>query len=83
MLSTWMQLYQAVRLPRAQRSQTASRRAGEALKMKGPDFEGLTYDECLPVLSEKLKGRMKWVWTGDINAEYNDAREKAGLRNER
>jgi salicylate hydroxylase len=50
--------------------------------MKGPDFEGLTYDECLPVLRQKLKGRMKWVWTGDINAEYVDACEKAGLKRE-
>jgi salicylate hydroxylase len=79
-LSAWTQLYQDVRMPRAQRSQRASRQAGETLKMKGPDFEGLTYDQCLPVLRDKLKGRMKWVWTADIHAEYDDAREKAGLR---
>ncbi|RFU30512.1 hypothetical protein B7463_g5830, partial [Scytalidium lignicola] len=78
-LSIWTQLYQDVRLPRAQRSQKGSRVAGETLKMKGPDFEGLNYDECLPVLRNKLEGRMKWVWTGDINAEYNDAAKKAGL----
>jgi hypothetical protein len=47
--------------------------------MRGPDFEGLSYDECLPVLNAKLKGKMKWVWAGDISAEYDEAAEKAGL----
>ncbi|KAH8805139.1 hypothetical protein F5884DRAFT_822952 [Xylogone sp. PMI_703] len=79
-LSTWTQMYQNLRLPRAQRSQKASREAGETLKMRGPEFEGLSYDERLPIFSAKLKGRMKWVWTADINAEYNEAVEKAGLR---
>jgi salicylate hydroxylase len=37
-LSTWIQLYQDVRIPRAQRSQRASRQAGETLKMNGPGF---------------------------------------------
>ncbi|KAJ5602274.1 hypothetical protein N7510_011808 [Penicillium lagena] len=79
-LSTWTQLYQDFRLPRAQRSQNTSRQAGETLKMQGPDFEGLSYEDCLPVLKRKLKGRMKWVWSADIDAEYHDAAEKAGLR---
>lgn len=78
-LSTWAQLYQDVRLPRAQRSQKGSRAAGETLKMRGPDFEGLSYDECLPVLKSKLEGKMKWVWTADINAEYTEAAKAAGL----
>jgi salicylate hydroxylase len=39
-------------------------------ELQGPDFEGLSYEEGLPIIERKLKGRMKWVWGGDILAEY-------------
>jgi salicylate hydroxylase len=34
-------------------------------------FDNLSYDECLPIIAEKISGRMKWVWGGDIDAEYD------------
>jgi salicylate hydroxylase len=44
--------------------------------MQGPEFEGLTYDDCLPIIAEKLKNRMRWVWGADIDEQYE---EKARL----
>ncbi|KAF2103118.1 FAD/NAD(P)-binding domain-containing protein [Rhizodiscina lignyota] len=79
-LSTWMQVYQLVRLPRAQKSQIASRESGNLRAMQGSDFEGLSYEECLPVVREKLKGRMKSVWGADIGADYEALVKKTGLR---
>jgi salicylate hydroxylase len=68
-----------VRLPRAQKAQTTSRQAGDVYEMQGLDFEGLTFKECLPIVAEKLRDRMEWVWSGDIDWDYNIAKEKAGL----
>jgi len=70
-----------VRLPRAQKAQITSRQAGEVYEMQGKLFEGLTYDECLPVVATKLKNRMKWVWGADIDAEYDAVVRSAGLVN--
>jgi salicylate hydroxylase len=70
-LATWTQIYQDVRLPRAQKAQLTSRQAGELYELQGPLFENLTYDKSLPIIAEKITGRMKWVWGGDIDAEYN------------
>lgn len=69
-LATWMQVYQDVRLPRAQKAQATSRQAGDVYEMSGEQFEGLSYDECLPIVASQLKDRMKWVWGGNIDAEY-------------
>jgi len=79
-LSTWIQIYQDVRLPRAQKAQITSRQAGEVYEMQGEAFEGLTFDECLPIVAEKLKTRMRWVWGADIDAEYDTVVKSAGLR---
>jgi salicylate hydroxylase len=37
---------------------------------QGADFEGLSYEECLPIIKRKLKSRMRWVWGGDIEGDY-------------
>jgi len=70
-LATWTQIYQDVRLPRAQKAQLTSRQAGDLYELQGPLFKNLSYDECLPIIAEKIAGRMKWVWGGDIDAEYD------------
>ncbi|KAH8812507.1 hypothetical protein F5884DRAFT_669119 [Xylogone sp. PMI_703] len=79
-LSTWAHVYQNVRLPRAQKAQITSRQAGEVYEMQGELFKGLTFDECLPIVAEKLKTRMRWVWGADIDAEYDVVVKRAGLR---
>jgi salicylate hydroxylase len=78
-LSTWTGLYQKVRLPRTQRAQITSRQAGDVYELQGKEFEGLTYDQGLPIVKEKLQHRMKWVWGGDIDGEYEKAAREAGL----
>jgi salicylate hydroxylase len=47
--------------------------------MQGEHFQGLAYDECLPIVASKLQNRMKWVWGADIDAEYNAVVQRAGL----
>jgi salicylate hydroxylase len=43
--------------------------------MQGPDFEGLSFEECLPIVADKLRDRMTWVWNGDIDKDYTIERE--------
>jgi salicylate hydroxylase len=69
-LSTYTELYQSVRLPRAQKAQITSRQAGDVYEMQGPDFEGLSFEECLSIVKEKLQDRMAWVWSGDVERDY-------------
>jgi salicylate hydroxylase len=69
-----------VRLPRTQKAQATSRQAGEVYEMQGELFKGKTYEEGLPIVREKMQSRMKWVWGGDIDAEYEKAATAAGLR---
>ncbi|EXJ71292.1 uncharacterized protein A1O5_05098 [Cladophialophora psammophila CBS 110553] len=79
-LAAYTALYQAVRRPRAQKAQVTSRQAGDVYEMQGKEFEGITsYEDCLPIVREKLAGRMKWVWGHDLEADYQKAREEAGL----
>jgi salicylate hydroxylase len=78
-LSTFTSLYESVRLPSAQKAQITSRQAGDVYEIQGPDFEGLSFEECLPIAAEKLKYRMTWVWSGDIDRDYNTAKARAGI----
>src|ERR1700749_4871138 len=64
-LEMWTQLYQKVRLPRAQRAQATARQAGEVYEMQTDEMVGKSYEECLPIVRDSLKDRMKWVWTED------------------
>ena len=79
-LHNWMNLYQSIRLPRAQKAQQTAREAGDVYEMQTPDMKGLSYDDCLPLVAEKLKNRMKWIWTEDIDEAYEKAREEHLLR---
>ncbi|KIW91094.1 uncharacterized protein Z519_07988 [Cladophialophora bantiana CBS 173.52] len=79
-LAAYTALYQAVRRPRAQKAQITSRQAGDVYEMQGKEFEGIaSYEDGLPIVREKLAGRMKWVWGHDLEADYQKAREEAGL----
>lgn len=70
-LGQWMELYQKVRLPRAQQVQQTSRDAGELYELQAPFLQDKTYDECLPILADKLQSRMKWVWFDNIDDAYD------------
>jgi salicylate hydroxylase len=45
--------------------------------MKGPGFEGLTFEESLLVVREKVINRMAWVWNSSLEADYAAAKAAA------
>lgn len=81
-LSGWMNTYQILRLPRAQRAQRTSREAGELYELQGEGMRGKTFDECMPELRNRLKDRMNWVWTEDIDAMYEQVLAESAERRE-
>ena len=75
-IADWLHIYQSVRLPRAQGVQKTSRECGEVYEMETEELNGLSYDECIPLVRENLKDRMNWIWTEDIDVAYEKAREQ-------
>lgn len=73
-MTEWLNLYQSVRLPRAQKAQATAREAGDVYEMQAEGMKGLTYDECQPLVAARLRDRMKWIWTEDIDDAYEKAR---------
>lgn len=73
-LQKWMQYYQDVRLPRAQKVAVTSKQAGEMYEMVSPELEGKDFEECLPLVAERLKVQMQWVWMEDVSSAYNKVR---------
>lgn len=69
--------YQAVRLPRAQKVQRTSRIAGNTYEMQTEDMLDKSYDECVPLMAERTRTRMKFVWEEDLDVAYDNVR--AGL----
>ncbi|GAD93130.1 hypothetical protein NECHADRAFT_88763 [Paecilomyces variotii No. 5] len=74
-LENWLNLYQAVRLPRAEKVQQTSRQAGELYEMQAPELKGLSYEECLPIVKRLVENRMSWIWGEDLDQIYEKARE--------
>ncbi|KAI6867030.1 hypothetical protein KC338_g4562 [Hortaea werneckii] len=64
------QLYQDVRLPRAQKAQRTSRAAGDTYEMQAEDMLDKSYEECIPMMAGRTRERMKWVWEEDLDAAY-------------
>lgn len=67
-------LYQTVRLPRAQKTQATSRAAGNTYELQTDDMIDKSLEECLPILAERTRERMKWVWEEDLDAAYEKVR---------
>ena len=72
-LEKWISVYQDVRLPRAQRVQRTSREAVEVYQAQADIMKDLSFDECVPEIHKRVVDRMKWVWTDDLDAEYDEA----------
>lgn len=68
-------LYQAVRLPRAQKTQATSRAAGNTYELQTDDMIDKSLEQCLPILAERTRERMKWVWEEDLDAAYEKQRD--------
>ncbi|CRG86012.1 hypothetical protein PISL3812_03015 [Talaromyces islandicus] len=73
-LAAYTHLYQQVRLPRVQRAQETARQAGQVYEMQADEMVGKSYDDCLPIVREQLKDRMKWIWLEDLDDVYGRAR---------
>lgn len=78
-LREWMELYQRIRLPRAQKVVVTSRQAAELYELERPDLLELSYDEAASRVVELLPTRMKWIWQEDLDGIYEKARQEAGL----
>ncbi|KPI42934.1 Salicylate hydroxylase [Cyphellophora attinorum] len=75
-LQEWMQIYQNVRLPRAQKVARTSKEAGEVYEMVTPDLVDKDFEDCLPIVKEKISTRMRWIWTEDIGEAFDKARQE-------
>jgi salicylate hydroxylase len=53
------QLYQTVRLPRAQNVQKTSRMAGNTYEFQTEDMKDKALEECIPMMAERTRERMK------------------------
>ena len=74
-LQSTAQLYQSVRLPRAQKTQRTSRAAGDTYELQTEDMKDISFEECLPLIAERTRERMKWVWEEDLDAAYEKLRD--------
>lgn len=74
-LETVASLYQAARLPRAQKAQSTSRVVGNTYDCQTEDLIDLTFEECCPILGERIASAMKWVWDEDLDICYENARK--------
>ncbi|RFU31723.1 hypothetical protein B7463_g4594, partial [Scytalidium lignicola] len=71
-LKKWTQVYQDVRLPRAQKAQRTAREAGLVYELQADDMKGKTVKECVPEIRNRLKDRMNWIWKEDIDDAYEN-----------
>ncbi|KAJ5160601.1 uncharacterized protein N7482_007605 [Penicillium canariense] len=73
-LQSCLHLYQSIRVARAEKVQVTSRQAGDLYEMKIDEVAGLSYDEGLPIVKDKLKDRMQWIWNEDLDQVFDQAR---------
>jgi salicylate hydroxylase len=69
-----LDLYQSMRLPRAERVQTTSREAGEIYEMEAKELKGRPFEECVPIVKKLIEDRMSWIWAEDVDKVYENAR---------
>ena len=74
-LESTAQLYQNVRLPRAQKTQVTSRAAGNTYEMQSEEMLDKTFEDCIPIIAEQTRERMKFVWEEDLDAAYEKIRD--------
>ena len=74
LLEKQMQFYQELRLPRAQAVQNQTRETSRIYELQTPEFEGKSFEQCLPIFAKTMKGRMDWIWHEEVDAAYKRAR---------
>lgn len=45
-------------------------------ELQAEGLKGMRFEECIPFVRERLEGRMRWVWEGDLEGGYETEREK-------
>lgn len=68
-----LQVYDAIRRPRACRVQRTSREAGELY-----EFRDVQVEDCEPLLSSTLASRFDWLWHHDLQSDLIAARAQLG-----
>ena len=66
--------YQDFRLPRAQKVQQQSRESGATYGMMTPDMLELSVDDCVPIVAEKTRERLNFVWNVELDVLYDNAK---------
>ena len=74
LLEERMQFYQKLRLPRPQAVQNQTRETSRIYDLQTPEFEGKSFEECLPVFAQTMKGRMDWIWHEEVDPAYKRAK---------
>ena len=74
-LEACAQLYQNIRLPRAQKVQATSRNSGPLYDMQTPELVDKDVEQCVPIIADTLKDRMKFIWEAELDKAYDEARE--------
>lgn len=74
LLEEQMQFYQKLRLPRAQAVQNQTRETSRIYELQTPEFQGKSFEECLPVFAQTMKGRMDWIWHEEVDTAYEKAK---------
>jgi salicylate hydroxylase len=74
LLEKQMQFYQKLRLPRAQAVQNQTRETSRIYELQTPEFRGKSFEECLPVFAQTMKGRMDWIWHEEVDTGYERAK---------
>ena len=71
--------YQQIRKPRAQKVQRTSRLAGDSYDMQSPDMLEKEYNECVEIMAERTRTRMKFVWEEDLDLAYENGKKEANV----
>ena len=43
--------------------------------MNADGMKGLSYEQCIPAVRQRLRDRMKWIWTEDIDSVYEASKQ--------
>jgi hypothetical protein len=53
-----------------------SREAVEIYQAQADVMKDLPFEQCVPEIHKRVIDRMRWVWTDNIDGEYEQAVEK-------
>lgn len=75
-LETWLEVFQAARMPRAEKVQKASREMGLMLRLRHESMKDLSYEERFDVLKDHAFSALDWIWMESIDESYEKIRDE-------